>query len=808
MLLFACAASTVSEPPAMAPRAMPLVVAAGGPNLTPTSEPPLPEQASAGISLSASSAGGGTYRVGSWLPVQVTVQNDGPDFTGEVRVSAGRGGASYAAGMELPKGSRKSATIYVLISSFSRRLTVRLIHEGRQLVQQQLPVDPHSNTDRLVAVASENGVPRLPASLPDNSKLFAVALAARDFPERAAGLSSFDALLLDDLPTGELNAGQRAALRDWVARGGRLLIGGGPGAQRTLAGLPEELQPVLLGGLRQLPAESLLPDLPPGSGEVRVAEATPAAGTAASSNEALGQASALLWERPLGQGLVSFSALALNEPALALWQRAPGFWAGLLRPVPSLPPGFGPTDVTPEQVLEGNIASSLVRLPALELPALTTLGLLLLVYIILAGPVTYLVLRRLDRQAMGWVVVPLLTLVFAAAAYGVGYRQRGGDVVLNQISVVEPLDAQSARVRSFVGLFSPKRSSYTLEIGGSPLLRPISLQGPWDTSDQGGVFQQQRATSLDIPQWSMRAVLADTTQPFSGLEAQITLDASGLHGEVTNNTSQTLRDVVLVQDVNVAHVGDLLPGEQRSVSFDSTGAEAQNRRNKFGGAPISYLIYSELIDQMNQQGGKPLPPEIQLRQGLLDAMYSSGPIQRNAAPLLFAWSDAPPLQVEVPQQRVARQQLTLLVVKPQLLLDPGPLALDQGWMQRNLVLSDPTNSQSVCMGSKGLGVSLFGQPAVQTLTLPRELRALRPSELRLLPSADGPWPQEVQIELYDWASASWISQPLTGDNPLAVAQPERFLNGGELRARISGQVNPQMGGGCLYVDASVKGELP
>lgn len=812
VLLSACGAGGVREPgfSSLAPISARPGMAIGGPPATPTPEPPLPTEQAEGLTVTASVAGGGIYRVGKWLPVRVTVQNDGPDMQGEVRVSAGRGGASYAATLDLPRGSRKSATIYALMASFSRRLTVRVVRGGAQVAQQQLVVEPHPAADRLVGiVAAEGSAPRLPPALPNDTRLVAVPLALAALPERAAGLSSLDTLVLDDVATTELSDVQRGALREWVARGGQLLLGGGTGAARTLAGLPDELRPVQLAGVAAVPAASLLPGSIAAT-DLAVAQATPLGGAEQVSGGPLSATAPPRAERLLGKGAATFFALPLSAPALAAWQQAPALWDALLRPPPAMQPGFGPSDITPEQMIEGNVASSLVRLPALALPSLALLGLLLLSYILLVGPGTYLVLRLIDRQALGWVVVPAITVVFAGLAYGVGYAQRGGDVVLNQVSLVEPLDGASARVRSFVGLFSPQRASYTLDISGDPLLRPISLQGPWDTSEQGGVFQQQRASAIDVPQWSMRALVAEANVPFSGLAARVTLKNGALAADISNNTGQTLRDVVLVQDINVAHVGDLAPGERRSVAFENaSGPALVQRRTKFGGAPLSYLIYSDLIDAQNTGPGQPLPPAIQLRQGLLDAIYSAGPIQRNAAPLLFAWADGAPLDVSLPDQRVDRQQLTLITIEPELVVEAGAVALGQGWLDHNLLLPDPTDTQSVCLGGQGLGVSLFGEPTVLTLTLPRALRALRADELHLLPGADGPWPENITIELYDWQAAQWVKQAVRRPASVAVEQPARFLgpDNGQIRARISGTIDPQKGGGCVYLDASLKGTI-
>ena len=55
-------------------------------------------------------------------------------------------------------------------------------------------------------------------------------------------------------------------------------------------------------------------------------------------------------------------------------------------------------------------------MPALALPSIEGLLLLLLGYIVLIGPINYLVLRRLDRREWAWVTMPLLVVGFTAGA--------------------------------------------------------------------------------------------------------------------------------------------------------------------------------------------------------------------------------------------------------------------------------------------------------------------------------------------------------------------------------------------------------
>ena len=81
------------------------------------------------------------------------------------------------------------------------------------------------------------------------------------------------------------------------------------------------------------------------------------------------------------------------------------------------------------------IVAAVSNLPSLALPPIGGLLVLLFGYIVLVGPVNYLVLRRLDRREWAWFTVPALIVVFTvgvvrdrrpAARHG-RHRPRGRD---------------------------------------------------------------------------------------------------------------------------------------------------------------------------------------------------------------------------------------------------------------------------------------------------------------------------------------------------------------------------------------------
>lgn len=787
----------------------PIHLAAAGP-LAPDTQAPA-------ITLSAEAAYGGVYRPRSWLPILVSLENSGPDRQVEVQIGA-RNGTQYAVDLDLPNGGRKLALVYVYIATSVQRLQVRLLNDGAELRSDEVRLLPAPSLARIVGVVAGPGVaPRLPARLPSGPSVVTVPLSLSELPERAEGLSSFDALILDDVAGADLGPAQREALREWVLRGGQVIVSGGSNAERSLAALPESLRPAAIGGTASVPAATLFgPDT--GAAELPIATFLPlpdADGRApyALPISGLGADQPLAIEQSYGRGAVSLIALPLAHPAVLSWAELPRFWDDLIHAPNTLPSGFAPDGMSLDTFVDGNLAGTLTGLPALAFPPLLTLGILLALYIVLVGPGTYLVLRRLDRQSLGWVVVPLLTLGFAGVTYGLGHAQRGGDVLVNQVTLVEPLggDGQAARIRSFAGIFSPANTDYRLSLNTSPdapqpLLRPISVQGPWDTGSaaMGGVFVQEapagaQVRGFTVAQWSMRAVAADSISSYAGLSATITVAGESLRGEVINRSGRPIEDVALIQGDRVLRLGTLEPGERKTGDLQRRANAAQQ-----GGMPLSYMLYGEQIDMNSKSGGQPLPPELQLRVRLLDAIFAYGPIPQSSQPLLIAWSRDPSLQVQPDDLRAELQHMALITAAPRIVAAEGTVALERGWLMPRISGGPQT---SFCFGSIGAGVTMGVDPVIMQFQLPRDLYGIRPSELTLVTGTDGPWLPEQVVEIYDWRSGAWVAQPAAGGE-LVVDRADAYLSShGQVRVRLSTTLE-QPSFNCVYVDIQLKGMMP
>ena len=123
------------------------------------------------------------------------------------------------------------------------------------------------------------------------------------------------------------------------------------------------------------------------------------------------------------------------------------------------------------------MSGALSTLPALDVPPAELLLVVIVAYILLIGPISYFVLRRIDRRELAWVTAPILVVLFTACSYGIGRTMKGGDVVVNEISVVRTTsEGGSATVDTFSGIVSPDRSTYDLTVEADALIGQLQRQ--------------------------------------------------------------------------------------------------------------------------------------------------------------------------------------------------------------------------------------------------------------------------------------------------------------------------------------------
>ncbi|MFQ5593756.1 MAG: hypothetical protein ACE5HA_06370 [Anaerolineae bacterium] len=771
------------------------------------SNPAAAQTPASDITWSAKPLFGGVVKYGEWLPIRVTLSSQGSDRTVEVRavLKSTEGQATFVRPVELPAGARKQITLYVTPNTFSRRLRLSLMAGSDELDRATIDVQPVAYRVFLIGIVAPNrDTLSILGTVPVGTEpARTVAFDLDEVPDRAAGLGSFDALVFNDVDTSQLSSTQRLALNNWVHLGGHLVVGGGAGAATTAAGLPADLLPVSIEGTKtvdELPGLSGISEEPVSiAGPFVVARTTNRSGGIMAGQDD----TPLIVQARVGEGRVTFVALDLGTSPFGAWAGERAMWTMLLQPDNDALLQ-GPPDVSPRRWADGQMIGALSNLPSLDLPSVRWVVVLLAIYILLVGPANYVLLRRVRRLEWAWITIPAMTLTFSLAAYGAGYGLRGGEVILNKLSIIEVMPgADVARVRTYAGLFSPTRRAYTLTLDGDPLISLLNPNfSPWDSSSLGGnitVVQGQptQVRELAINQWSMQTFMADTvvSAPVN-VKAELTYTDGRIRGRVVNAGSQPLRDMVLVMSGEVSRLDTIAAGDMAEVDLRI------DTKAGLSGPPISYLILQDVFQKPEPTG---LDREIRLKQQMLDSLFASPYETGNAisaGPLLIAWLDRSPTAIRVEGLSVRELGTSLVIARPALRFGDRDVSVPSGFVPAHLI--DQDGGVSPCFGPQRNGFAFYQSKVTLDFSIPSELYDVDFNYLDLILATDGGWGQPPTTALYDWEAGAWhvLDNVKLGANPIDNAN--RFISANSHTVRVQMEAGDDRGG-CVYADIALEG---
>ncbi|GAB4479499.1 MAG: hypothetical protein Kow00124_25190 [Anaerolineae bacterium] len=539
-----------------------------------------------GVTLDVDVGFDGYAETGEWLPVFVTAANSGPDVSGEIVVEAAvlaGGTARYARPIDLPRGSRKLVTLYLPeIPSLTAEVEVRLERRGRTLAVQKAVVQPVRPTALLIGVWSDTpgALLSLRDVIPPGGEAFIARLDAAEIPDAAPGLRALDVLFVYDADTGPLSFEQRTALHDWVVGGGQLVLIGGATAARVLGGLAD-LSPLAARDAAPTSLEPLAAFVGQPFEQGVSVEALAAGGDLAPGAEVLidGEDGPLAAVHTIGQGRVVFFAADPALEPLASWGELGALWQAILASAGARPGwsyGFGENSDAARQAVG--------QIPGVSLPSVLALCGFLALYIVVIGPVNYLVLHRLKRREWAWFTIPALVLIFAAAAYVSGFSLRGSRVIVHRLAVVQSWSGDdTARIDALVGLWSPRRSGYDVQLEPGYLARqvPRALGGGLAAVSDFNVEQGGAVTLRDL------RVDVGSIQPFivegytrsaPRIEGDLRLNLSGsgvqVTGDIINYSDVPLTDATLLVAGSAISVGSLPANEVITVDSLVAGGSA------------------------------------------------------------------------------------------------------------------------------------------------------------------------------------------------------------------------------------------
>lgn len=215
------------------------------------------------------------------------------------------------------------------------------------------------------------------------------------------------------------------------------------------------------------------------------------------------------------------------------------------------------------------------------------LGLFLVAYVILMGPVNWFVLRVLRRSEAVVVTLPIGAVVFSFLAIGIGLSLRNQHPILQQVDILTHDGFNKASLSSTMGLLTSDQTPYRISLQ-DPAAYFVEPESYWYEARHGrkpgepltfGFDGGPTLENFKIRTWSMGFMQAQSlVDAGDGIIANATCTLSVIEGTVESRLPFELRGVRVRYGFTDFSVGNLKPGQSKTFRLPVESAQPRKGR--------------------------------------------------------------------------------------------------------------------------------------------------------------------------------------------------------------------------------------
>ncbi len=539
-------------------------------------------------------------RSGVFTPFPLSIQSGSLEFKGEVTLrssNVSRSSALYRHPFEIGPHTRK--ILWPCFRPTGSNLVVQILNEEKDIVfSEEYRADLSSSAGMVVLVVGDlEGVKSSTAGVRINltgpltpwesnwgkmrDQISVLSFGQKTLPDQWQALEFANAIVIADANPADLSTSQAATLRTYVEAGGHLLLSYPSGDSGNALVQDWDFLPVELLGT------SLNDDLSPLSSLDRSDERAAFQKISFTAAQVAVRPGAQILagtaEKPLvvrwnlGLGRVTYLNFDITLPPFRGSLAAPSILSSLLAPASSLRyhrPGLDYAAI--------NTVNNLCPAQQVSIP---TIVLFLSLYLFTIGPLNYFVLSRKDRKERAAITIPIISIVFLAGAYGLGFAIKGTTSHLSKLEIaLLPEEDGPARVESFFGLYSTGVVSYDLDFQSSlSALADFQPYNAWggrsSVNLEANVLTEDtfRIRNVQTTMWSQRYLRGMSLEEIPVLSMQVSREKGKAYGVKTRNEiGKFLEAGILLKDGKYLSLRSLDLGTQDH-QVDRTNINQVNR---------------------------------------------------------------------------------------------------------------------------------------------------------------------------------------------------------------------------------------
>lgn len=630
-------------------------------------------QASAAATLEVKATAGvsGKAKYQSVVPLQVTVKNNGADFSGDMAINSSN---SYEAAsalvvpIDIAAGEEKTFSFYLdgladysysdtdLFAFYEGNIEKgkKIAYKGTKRLQSNF-LDPSSTfiytltdkSDRLSALL------RLSTFVAQsNVEVFNInQLKDYTLPEDSQGLAMANVIVVDEVAIADLTQKQQEALLKWVQDGGTLLLGAADQINAT-AGIFKEYLPLSLSQEMTAISAEALTKLS-GGGIFTQPISVYAATSSEGSLPVLTENNAVLAaKKKVGSGEVIQTTFSLGDQPLASMDGYGALLAKVMNIQSISQQGMMRQGQSPLDQISYELRNINELFPSFEV-SVSYMLIVIILYILIIGPILYFVLKKADKREHAWWIIPSISVVLSIVLFIVGAKDRIVQPQVQQSAFYKVNEDNSVNgyyVESILtnrsGDFVVNADQNTTAVALRNYNNFTGTMGPLHESSY--VKENASGSTLtlrDLSYWSVQSFGGKTSaQNIGKMDIDITLKNEQLTGTVKNNFPFALKDVTLISGVKEVKLGDIEANGTLQVNKELKTTVLQ-KPSIFNNYNYSYPSKKDEVNPMRIERMKTLALPL---------------IEKDNQPILTAWTDQAVVGVEL-ETSANMSPITMLV---------------------------------------------------------------------------------------------------------------------------------------------------
>ncbi|KOY82475.1 hypothetical protein I6G82_14435 [Lysinibacillus macroides] len=607
-------------------------------------------KAAATLEVKATAGMSGKAKAQSAVPLQVTIKNNGEDFSGDMAINTAGSyeiASARVVPIDLAAGEEKTFTFYLDGSNYTYmegdlfafyrggiEQGKKVAYKGTKQLQANF-LDPASTfiytltdkSDRLAAYL------RLASLVPQNNLEVFHLNQLKDYtlPENVQELAMADIMVIDEVAIADLTPKQQEALLGWVQEGGTLLLGAADQVEAT-AGIFQEYLPLSLSQEMMSISAETLTKLTGGGIFTQPISMYAATNNEGSLSVLTDNETILASKKKVGSGEIIQTAFSLGDQPLASMDGYAALIAKVVNLQSIAQQGMMKQGQSPLERMSYELRDVNELFPSFEV-SVSYMLIVVILYILIIGPILYIVLKKMDKREHAWWIIPVLSIVMSIALFIIGAKDRIVQPQVQQSAFYKVNEDSSVNGYYIESILTNRSGDFV--VNADQQTTAIATRSSIDLTggNMGNLHESSyikenangsTLTLRDLSYWSVQSFGGKTAaQNIGKMDIDITLKNEKLTGTIKNNFPFALKDATLISGTKEVKLGDIEPNGTLQVNKEFKTTILQNP-SSYNNYNYSYPTKTEDVEPLRIERMKNLALPL---------------VENDRQPVIIAWAD-------------------------------------------------------------------------------------------------------------------------------------------------------------------------